>query len=516
MKRSSDHQLTKEDDNEGAQGSVGSVAFYFPRASNEEMQQRRILHVQQQQNSSVHGTTGPVSTVALILLANKAVTKYQEASQTPDECTPPQQSRVVSDCAVEPSANLTQPTIRRSPRKHDNNPRRSPRHNRRIPERFRNGQAVAVVNDGVKQEKTKLQQFSLDRNFRSYPNTCTIATPSTVPSGTTLYSLSEFMDMLQIAARNAGAVNLLALEETDLVKSANSKMSKDDTNYQERAQYGRVMEQAVDRLLREVLCVQPNETFLDIGHGIGTLVLQAAYTIGCEARGIEVVEDRNALARALLVDLEHQRLKFHQLRDGRSMKVGMCKLERGELQDPRHRRFLTNRKRVTKAFVNNFNGVFADRSAKKSHMYYLDDFVSGLFASMKEGSVLVTLYPLTLAPSMHEANALRKLHGMLPVENASYYSMEILSLGPANQVVSWSYGGGCTNDVKLYKYVRVGNPEFVCSNPSCTKARSGTKLDATREVFLGNVGYLVVNSCCSNRTLRKSRKETVRYAAWQE
>jgi hypothetical protein len=59
MKRSSDHQLTKEDDNEGAQGSVGSVAFYFPRASNEEMQQRRILHVQQQQNSSVQGTTGP-------------------------------------------------------------------------------------------------------------------------------------------------------------------------------------------------------------------------------------------------------------------------------------------------------------------------------------------------------------------------------------------------------------------------------------------------------------------------
>jgi hypothetical protein len=32
--------------------------------------------------------------------------------------------------------------------------------------------------------------------------------------------------------------------------------------------------------------------FCDIGHGIGNLVHQAAYTYGCESRGIEMVGDR--------------------------------------------------------------------------------------------------------------------------------------------------------------------------------------------------------------------------------
>ena len=38
--------------------------------------------------------------------------------------------------------------------------------------------------------------------------------------------------------------------------------------------------------------LKPNDIFIDLGHGIGMPSLQAAYTRGCEARGIESVGDR--------------------------------------------------------------------------------------------------------------------------------------------------------------------------------------------------------------------------------
>ena len=40
-------------------------------------------------------------------------------------------------------------------------------------------------------------------------------------------------------------------------------------------------------ILEKVLKVDKTQVFLDIGHGLGSTCLQAAYTIGCEARGIE-------------------------------------------------------------------------------------------------------------------------------------------------------------------------------------------------------------------------------------
>lgn len=36
--------------------------------------------------------------------------------------------------------------------------------------------------------------------------------------------------------------------------------------------------------------------FVDLGHGIGNTVLQAALTVGCDARGIEIVPERCRVA----------------------------------------------------------------------------------------------------------------------------------------------------------------------------------------------------------------------------
>jgi precorrin-6B methylase 2 len=44
------------------------------------------------------------------------------------------------------------------------------------------------------------------------------------------------------------------------------------------------------------------DIFLDIGHGLGNFPVQAAYRTGCEARGIEVDNDRLDISRQFSAD----------------------------------------------------------------------------------------------------------------------------------------------------------------------------------------------------------------------
>ncbi|CAM9590755.1 unnamed protein product, partial [Laminaria digitata] len=57
------------------------------------------------------------------------------------------------------------------------------------------------------------------------------------------------------------------------------------------AMYGSVFEAAVDEMFRQSKLTSDHK-FLDIGCGIGSIVLQAAGWAGCQAVGIEIVEDR--------------------------------------------------------------------------------------------------------------------------------------------------------------------------------------------------------------------------------
>lgn len=53
------------------------------------------------------------------------------------------------------------------------------------------------------------------------------------------------------------------------------------------------------RIFRDMLHLKKNHIFADFGHGIGNACLQAAYTIGCEAKGIELVNARFYVSEAL-------------------------------------------------------------------------------------------------------------------------------------------------------------------------------------------------------------------------
>ena len=51
------------------------------------------------------------------------------------------------------------------------------------------------------------------------------------------------------------------------------------------------------KVILNLLELKADDVFLDIGHGIGNATLQAAFTSGCEARGIELVDGRYRIAQ---------------------------------------------------------------------------------------------------------------------------------------------------------------------------------------------------------------------------
>jgi hypothetical protein len=222
------------------------------------------------------------------------------------------------------------------------------------------------------------------------------------------------------------------------------------------------------------------------------------------------------IAGVLAVKLEHIRTELHKKRDGRNMQVGVLRLRHGRMEAPEHRKFLTNNdadngQGITKAFANNFNGVFADKCEMAKQTYFLDNYLAGTFAQMKVGSILVTLHPLDLGPSQSEANKRRQQHGLVESLNSSFYEDEKLSLGMAKDVVSWSQFGGKTDSIDVYKYTRVeqatgdGASVFLCCNPLCDKATLGTPIPAIVTVTVAGEKRIVINSCDCNFTSMKLR-----------
>jgi hypothetical protein len=106
-------------------------------------------------------------------------------------------------------------------------------------------------------------------------------------------------------------------ENTGSFRRANSALSKEDTSTQEKAQYGRLMFKATSVIFERIMGLKYFHTFLDIGHGVGNTVLQAAYTVGCESRGIEVVEIRNNRAIAYQQKLAEVDDLLNKKRDGK-------------------------------------------------------------------------------------------------------------------------------------------------------------------------------------------------------
>jgi len=336
-------------------------------------------------------------------------------------------------------------------------------------------------------------------------------------SSSMLYSIEEFKEMWESVEVDIG-LTTEDIEEGRLVRGANSKILKRDGTNQLKAQYGRILPNATNLLFEKIFNLQREETFVDIGHGIGNTVLQAAYTIGCEARGVEVISDRNLIAGVIKGRLQ-ELCRIHLERDGRQTQIGNIRFRHGQLEVPEHREFLTNPTGITKAFVNNFNEVFSFRSAKANQTYYLDDYVAGLFAQMAPGSIMVTLHPVNLGQPRSKAVELRRLHG-LPTEslNISFFEAEKIDFLEANQVASWSMNGGNDKQIQVYKYTRLqqekdGISVFLCNNPACTAAQCGTPIPAIKTIQVNGEERVVINYCesCNESAMNLRAKTRIKY-----
>jgi SAM-dependent methyltransferase len=255
-------------------------------------------------------------------------------------------------------------------------------------------------------------------------------------------------------------------------------------------------------LMNNILGLTRDDVFLDIGHGIGNTCLQAALTAGCEARGIEVVFSRNSIAGVF----RDRMFARHQL-NSKTRIMGEVKLRHGRLEDESQREFLT--KGITRAFVNNFNGVFAERSVKLNTNWFLDDYVSGIFALLVPGAILVTLHPLNLGPTQEEANAIRRKHDLTESLTASFFKVERLLLGEARDTVKWNQHSGNLHKIYIYKYTRVSQGDrsdavFLCCNPSCQVAKDSTPIRATT---INDEGRCVINQCECKFTAKNLRRQ---------
>jgi hypothetical protein len=82
------------------------------------------------------------------------------------------------------------------------------------------------------------------------------------------------------------------VEKSSLIRKANTFFEDKETGAKYNAQYGRMMPGSTDMLF-QIMQLRRDDIYLDIGHGIGNSCFQAAYTRGCEARGIEIVQSRH-------------------------------------------------------------------------------------------------------------------------------------------------------------------------------------------------------------------------------
>jgi len=333
-----------------------------------------------------------------------------------------------------------------------------------------------------------------------------------------LYSIQEFKGMWESAEVDIGKTTE-DIEKGRLVRGANSRILKQDGTNQLRAQYGRILPDATNLLFEKILNLRREETFVDIGHGIGNTVLQAAHTIGCEARGIELVRDRNSIAGRFKKRFE-ELCRNEMEHDGRQAHIGNVRLRHGQLEAQEHCEFLTNPMGITKAFFNNFNEVFGHRSARTKQTYYLDDYAAGIFAQMAPGSIMVTLHPLNLGSSRSKAVKSRRLHG-LPTEslNISFFEAEKIDFLGANQVGSWSMNGGNDKQIQVYRYTRLrqetdGAAVFLCNNPRCTAAQCGTPIPATKTIPVDGEERVVINYCesCNESAMILRERKRIKYS----
>lgn len=166
--------------------------------------------------------------------------------------------------------------------------------------------------------------------------------------------------------------------------------------------YGELLPKFVSEILKKDVRMTSNQVFVDLGSGVGNVVLQAALQIGCESWGCEMMENACDLAA-----LQHQ--EFTDRCHLWGLALGKIHLERGDFLESR----VIGRvlKRADVILVNN-----------QAFTPELNEALTNLFLDAKEGCHIVSLK--SFVPSGHKITSrnLYRACNVLDVREKRYYS----------------------------------------------------------------------------------------------
>ena len=194
--------------------------------------------------------------------------------------------------------------------------------------------------------------------------------------------------------------------------------------------------------------------FVDIGHGIGIQVLQAGWSHGVPARGVEIMKGRHLVAeellRGALDDLRSDPPNWDAVRlINADFSRAVAPDASGRIDDGL-RRFLlfedgsSRERRGLVIFVNNAEGVFGLRSNQNAKGQDLNSYLARLFGRMEIGGRMVTLEDITLHLT----------------RETEWFRRDVFESG--FDAVSWNE----KKSVKLYVLTKIKNHWF-CRNPTC-------------------------------------------------
>ena len=189
--------------------------------------------------------------------------------------------------------------------------------------------------------------------------------------------------------------------------------------------YGELLPKFVSKILHEDTALKSDQVFIDLGSGVGNVVLQAALEVGCESWGCEMMKNACDLA-------ELQRDEFKARCRLWGLTAGKVMLERGD--------FLSNAlvgrvlKRADVVLVNN-----------QAFTPQLNESLTRLFLDLKEGCRVISLKSFVPAGHKITARTLYSPYNVLKVEQKEYYS----------NCVSWTNAPGTyyvsTKDMRQIK-----------------------------------------------------------------
>ncbi|KAA1475413.1 DOT1-domain-containing protein [Dentipellis sp. KUC8613] len=178
--------------------------------------------------------------------------------------------------------------------------------------------------------------------------------------------------------------------------------------------YGELMPTLVSDIIR-LARLRPGSLLVDLGSGVGNIVLQAALQSGCDAFGVEVMPAPASIARE---QLEQMRMRARMW----GVAMGKVELEEGDMLESKRVSELMSKADVV--LIN--NKVFSES---------LNEAIRPKFLDLKEGALVVSLKPFVAGSALNARLTERNIDDISAIFDVSeqpYHS----------GAVSWGSGSG--------------------------------------------------------------------------